>query len=230
MMKLLVFLFVVFQLFILESSQNAISSIPSAEDVECAECLLMSRVLSQHKNIKISLDEVCFAKNLCKRAIKMSDCQIVQHLSSPSSKLMNHLAKKEILKTFFEESNKQCDINQNEDIFNINNNAAATTFAATPLPFATCVTCELISSLLKFFNDAIFGGPFETAAFNAFAVLCNKFGIVIGSFCEFLMPNFDVFFRAFRESLGTVYVIIGVQGFGCPAFNQLDSQCFGPVN
>uniref|UniRef100_A0A0K0FIP7 Saposin B-type domain-containing protein n=1 Tax=Strongyloides venezuelensis TaxID=75913 RepID=A0A0K0FIP7_STRVS len=203
------------------SPKNLISS-------NCANCLLLTKVLSLKNDIKLPIkNNFCVASKICFND-NVSDCQILEALENSDDKVNSKLKSTEVLKRYLDNSKESCRTNTNYEIFSFNS-LNSNTNSTTP-SYGLCVECELLSTILKIFNDAIFGGPIETAVKNAFMKVCIQFGAFVDSFCEFLFSEngIDVLFQALRDSLGSMYQIVGVQGMGCPKFSDLESICFTP--
>lgn len=168
----------------------------------------------------------CATSNICPN-INITDCQILEALKK--NDIVNvKLKSKKALDKYLDDNIGLCQKDMNIDIFSFNKFALSNT--TTP-SYELCVECELLSTVLKIFNDAIFGGPLEKAIKTAFFKVCSQFGAFINSFCEFLFSDngIDILFQALRDSLGSFYQIVGEQGMGCPKFNNLESTCFSPL-
>uniref|UniRef100_A0A0N5C495 Saposin B-type domain-containing protein n=1 Tax=Strongyloides papillosus TaxID=174720 RepID=A0A0N5C495_STREA len=203
------------------SPKNLISS-------SCANCLLLAKVLSLKDHIKLPIkNNFCTTSKICFND-NVSDCKILEALENNNDIVHSKLKSTEVLKKYLENSKETCRTNTNFEIFSFNS-LNSNTNSTTP-SYGLCVECELLSTILKIFNDAIFGGPIETAVRNAFMKVCMQFGAFIDSFCEFLFSDngIDLLFQALRDSLGSMYQIAGVQGMGCPKFSDLESTCFTP--
>ncbi|CEF59335.1 Hypothetical protein SRAE_X000108500 [Strongyloides ratti] len=226
-MKLLIIISILFGVFVNYSIQLNVPTKTSITS-ECSNCLILTKILFLKNDIKLPIKkDFCTSTNICPN-ISINDCQIVEALKNNNDIVNVKIRSKKVLEEYLDTSIELCKENPNINIFKFNKFDTSNT--TTP-SYGLCVKCELLSTVLKIFNDALFGGPIENAIRNAFYKVCTQLGAFIESFCEFLFSDngVDVLFQALRDSLGSFYQIIGVQDMGCPKFNDLESTCFSPL-
>ncbi|TKR61041.1 hypothetical protein L596_028208 [Steinernema carpocapsae] len=92
-----------------------------------------------------------------------------------------------------------------------------------------CTICSLVENILRFFNNAVFGSKFEDSVRKILLEVCNFRLVQFDPLCAKLFFKGDLFndiFTGLRNSLGEFYNILGVEGMGCPALDQLQNVCF----
>uniref|UniRef100_A0A0N4Z3X7 Saposin B-type domain-containing protein n=1 Tax=Parastrongyloides trichosuri TaxID=131310 RepID=A0A0N4Z3X7_PARTI len=196
--------------------------------VDCAHCLLLSKIFALKEDTsKVFKKDICTTSGLC-TSNNINDCQILSILEKNNNFINIKLKSSKSLKKYLKNAKVSCETNTNTEVFTFKKYDA--TNSTTP-SYGLCVECELVSTILKIFNDALFGGPVENAVRNALMAVCQQLGAFINNFCEFLFSDngVDILFRSLRDSLGSFYQIIGVDGMGCPLFKDLESKCFSPL-
>ncbi|CAI2349945.1 unnamed protein product [Caenorhabditis sp. 36 PRJEB53466] len=87
-----------------------------------------------------------------------------------------------------------------------------------------CMLCFLVYDVLKYINYNILENPMLAdvkVALESACILLNE------DLCQALLQpdSLGAIIRGLQDSLGGFYDLIAVQGFGCPAYNDLFGKC-----
>ncbi|VDM23534.1 unnamed protein product [Toxocara canis] len=100
--------------------------------------------------------------------------------------------------------------------------------AIEPTTNGKCMECILVYDLLKYFHDSVIDALTEQAVISAVTKTCfGPAGIILINFCLDARQIIHAVFNGLRDSMESLYELIGYNLLGCPALSEFLCSCLG---